>query len=91
MYDMFGEYEEVVRSGAGAKTLSEKDPTSSCVFNHEGLPMARTKAGNLELSEDDGGLHMRASNLNGNQSVRPRRGRRRSRTACSTRCRSPSA
>jgi HK97 family phage prohead protease len=68
MYDMFGEYEEVVRSGAGAKTLSE-NPDVVLVFNHAGLPMARTKAGNLELSEDDGGLHMRASNLNGNQSV----------------------
>lgn len=68
MHDMFGEYEEVVRSGAGSKTLSE-NPDVVLVFNHTGLPMARTKAGNLELSEDDGGLHMRATNLNGNQSV----------------------
>jgi Escherichia/Staphylococcus phage prohead protease len=68
MYDMFGEYEEVVRSGSGAKTLSE-NPDVVLVFNHAGFPMARTKAGNLQLSEDPEGLHMRASDLNGNISV----------------------
>lgn len=68
MYDMFGEYEEVVRAGAGAKTLSE-NPDVTLVFNHTGLPIARTKAGNLELSEDDHGLHMRAPSLNGDISL----------------------
>lgn len=68
MFDMFGEYEEVVRSGAGAKTLSE-NPDVVLVFNHAGMPMARTKAGNLHLSEDDHGLHMRAPDLNGDLSV----------------------
>lgn len=68
MFDMFGEYEEVVRSGAGAKTLSE-NPDVVLVFNHAGMPMARTKAGNLELSEDEQGLHMRAPELNGELSV----------------------
>jgi HK97 family phage prohead protease len=68
MWDMFGEYEEVVRQGAGAKTLSE-NPDVVLVFNHAGMPMARTKAGNLTLSEDSTGLHMRAPELNGEQSV----------------------
>ena len=68
MFDMFGEYEEVVRAGAGAKTLSE-NPDVVLVFNHAGMPMARTKAGNLELSEDEHGLHMRAPELNGDLSV----------------------
>jgi len=68
MYDMWGDYEEVVRKGAGAKTLSE-DPDVVLVFNHAGIPMARTKAGNLTLSEDDHGLHMNAPQLNGAQSV----------------------
>ncbi len=68
MFDAFGEYEEVVRAGSGAKTLSE-NPDVVLVFNHAGMPMARTKAGNLELSEDEHGLHMRAPDLNGNLSV----------------------
>lgn len=68
MFDMFGEYTEVVRAGAGAKTLSE-NPDVVLVFNHAGMPMARTKAGNLALSEDETGLHMRASDLNGQLSV----------------------
>lgn len=68
MYDWYGEYEEVVRAGAGAKTLSE-DPDVVLVFNHAGMPMARTKAGNLQLSEDDHGLHMLAPDLNGDLSI----------------------
>lgn len=68
MYDWYGEYEEVVRAAAGAKTLSE-DPDVVLVFNHAGMPMARTKAGNLTLSEDDHGLHMLAPELNGELSI----------------------
>ncbi len=68
MWDYYGEYEEVVAAGAGAKTLSEK-PDVVLVFNHAGMPMARTIAGNLELSEDSEGLHMLATNLNGKLSV----------------------
>lgn len=68
MYDMFGDYEEVVRKGSGSKTLSE-NPDVVLVFNHAGMPMARTKAGNLTLSEDDHGLFMNAPLLNGDQSI----------------------
>ena len=60
MYDMFGPYNEVVRGGAGKKTLSEK-PQVQWLLNHEGLSMAYTKAGTLRLAEDDHGLEAVAS------------------------------
>ena len=68
MRDSFGDYEETVRIGAGAKTLSE-NPDVVFVFNHDGLPMARTKAGNLLLAEDSTGLHVSAPMLNGSVSL----------------------
>lgn len=68
MQDWYGPYEEQVCAGAGAKTLSE-NPDVVLVFNHAGMPMARTKAGNLDLSEDPHGLHMRAPELNGQLSI----------------------
>lgn len=60
MYDMFGVYQEVVRQGAGAKTLSE-NPLVQLLENHTGLSMAYTKAGTLKLSEDTTGLHWLAT------------------------------
>lgn len=68
MWDWYGEYAEVVRTGAGAKTLSE-NPDVVLVFNHAGMPLARTKATSLLLSEDTTGLHMRAPSLNGERDV----------------------
>jgi HK97 family phage prohead protease len=59
MWDMFGAYTEVVRSGAFAKTLTEQ-PHVQLLLNHGGLSMAYTKAGSLMLAEDERGLHMRA-------------------------------
>ncbi|WP_433252886.1 HK97 family phage prohead protease [Streptosporangium sp. CA-135522] len=59
MYDMYGAYTEVIRGGAFTKTLSE-NPQVQLLLNHKGLSMAYTKAGTLVLSEDAGGLHMRA-------------------------------
>lgn len=56
MYDMFGEYEEVVRSGAFTKTLSDGADVAY-LANHGGLTMARTKNGTLHLSEDSTGLN----------------------------------
>lgn len=41
------------------KTLREK-PDVMLLINHEGMPLARTKSGTLELSVDDGGLKVRA-------------------------------
>lgn len=59
MWDMFGSYTEVVRAGAFTKTLSET-PSVQLLLNHGGLSMAATKAGSLQLSEDETGLHMEA-------------------------------
>lgn len=55
MWDWLGSYTEVVRAGAGKKTLSE-DPQVQLLLNHTGLSMAYTKAGTLRLSEDQTGL-----------------------------------
>lgn len=41
------------------KTLREK-PDVMLLINHEGMPLARTKSGTLELSVDDHGLKVRA-------------------------------
>lgn len=59
MYDLFGPYTEVVRSGAFKKTLSESADVPFLV-NHEGLTLARTKSGTLRLAEDSTGLHTEA-------------------------------
>jgi HK97 family phage prohead protease len=60
MFDWLGEYTEVVRQGAGSKTLSES-PQVQLLENHSGLSMAYTKAGTLKLSEDSTGLHWLAT------------------------------
>lgn len=59
MYDMFGPYSEVIRSGAFTRTLNA-NPQVQLLLNHEGLSMAYTKAGTLQLAEDSTGLHMTA-------------------------------
>lgn len=53
-YDM-GWYVEEVAPTACDKTLREK-PDVVLLVNHEGLPLARTKAGDLDLSADSTGL-----------------------------------
>lgn len=55
MFDMFGPYTEVVRSGAFAKTIGEGADVAY-LANHEGLTMARSTNGTLRLSEDTQGL-----------------------------------
>lgn len=55
MYDMFGEYEEVMRNGAAKSTIAQGCDTAF-LLNHEGMTLARTKPGTLQLSEDDFGL-----------------------------------
>jgi HK97 family phage prohead protease len=57
--DMHGEYSEVVRPGAFTRSLAA-DPDVPLLLNHEGLPLARTKARTLHLSEDSRGLHVSA-------------------------------
>jgi HK97 family phage prohead protease len=48
--DWLGEYTEVIRSGAFKRSLDHKDDVR-LLLNHEGLPLARTKSGTLELRE----------------------------------------
>lgn len=55
MWDMFGEYEENVAPGAGAKSLAA-GPDVAFLINHGGVTMARTISGTLQLSEDSIGL-----------------------------------
>lgn len=55
MYDWAGPYMEVARQGMCAKTIAEGCDTAF-LANHQGLTMARTKAGTLKLSEDSTGL-----------------------------------
>lgn len=56
MWDMFGEYDEVVSQGAFDETLS-KNPDVAYLVNHRGVTMARTVNGSLELKADGKGLH----------------------------------
>lgn len=55
MFDMFGEYEEIVSRDAFAKTLAA-NPDVAFLLNHRGMTMARTQAGTLELRMTDQGL-----------------------------------
>lgn len=55
MYDMFGEYSELVSPGAFDVTLS-KNPDVAFLINHRGVTMARTTNGSLELEADQKGL-----------------------------------
>jgi hypothetical protein len=59
MHDWLGPYDELVQSGAFKKTLSE-DCDVAFLVNHEGMTLARTKSGTLQLSEDNTGLHSQA-------------------------------
>ena len=55
MNDMAGPYPETVRSGAFAKTLA-RNPDVPFLVNHDGMTLARTKSGTLQLAEDSTGL-----------------------------------
>lgn len=59
MSDWLGDFTEVVRQGAFAKTLNEGADVPFLV-NHGGLTLARTKSGTMQLAEDDTGLHVEA-------------------------------
>ena len=69
MYDMFGEYSETISRGAFKKTLAERADVAF-LLNHEGLTMARTTNGTLELKEDETGLHVTATLDNQRSDVR---------------------
>ncbi len=57
--DSKGVYEETIKQGAFKKTLQEQDDVRFLV-NHDGIPLARTSSGTLELEEDDYGLFVKA-------------------------------
>ena len=52
-----GKFREKIAPGAFTDTLKTK-PDVRLLFNHDGMTLARTKAGTLELSEDDKGLRV---------------------------------
>ena len=58
-YDM-GWYTETVAPGAFSRTLG-RNPDVTLLVNHDGLPLARTGSGTLELAEDESGLYTRAT------------------------------
>lgn len=63
-YEMYGGpdkggWTEIVDKGAFKRTLGRK-PDVAFLLNHEGLTLARTKAGTLDLREDDTGLEAKA-------------------------------
>jgi HK97 family phage prohead protease len=57
--DSRGVYNETVNRGAFSKTLKEQDDVKFLI-NHDGIPLARTKSGTLELREDEHGLFVKA-------------------------------
>lgn len=57
-YDM-GWYTEQVAPGAFTRTLG-LSPDVRFLINHDGLPLARTKSGTLDLAQDTTGLHTRS-------------------------------
>lgn len=59
MYDMFGEYDEIVDQAAFNNTLARK-PDVAFLVNHSGVTMARTTSGSLLLSSDSQGLQTEA-------------------------------
>lgn len=59
MWDMFGEYTEIVDAAAFDQTLAA-NPDVVFLLNHAGLAMARTTNGSLELSVDEEGLQTTA-------------------------------
>ena len=54
-----GGFREKIAPGAFTKTLKEADVRF--LINHDGLPLARTKSGTLDLKEDDRGLRIEAA------------------------------
>lgn len=63
-YDMYGGpdkggWTEFIDPGAFKRTLAQK-PDVAFLVNHEGMTLARTKAGTLTLAEDEVGLEVKA-------------------------------
>ena len=59
VYDAFGKFTERLAPGAFTRTLKD-NPDVMLLVNHQGLPLARTKSGTLQLSQDNVGLRVSA-------------------------------
>jgi HK97 family phage prohead protease len=59
MQDYLGDYTEVIRAGAFARSLAAGADVPFKV-NHDGITLARTKSGTMRLAEDSTGLHVEA-------------------------------
>lgn len=59
VHDAFGEFTETMKPGVVSKLL-EKGTDTRFLFNHQGLPLARTTAGTLNLEDTPKGLSFRA-------------------------------
>jgi HK97 family phage prohead protease len=59
LVDRLGEYTETIRSGSFKDTLAA-NANVVLLMNHTGMPLARTGAGTLRLSEDATGLYVEA-------------------------------
>lgn len=59
MEDWLGPWTERVAQGAFKRTLAD-NPDVNFLINHEGMALARTKSGTLQLAEDSHGLHVEA-------------------------------
>lgn len=67
-----GSFTETVSKGAFRRGLNASPgPNVMLLVNHEGLPLARTTSGNLHLSEDEHGLHVRAEREREDPDVKP--------------------
>lgn len=54
--DIGGYFREVIAPGAFTEAIGRDDVVF--LINHEGLPLARTRSGTLQLTQDDTGLRM---------------------------------
>jgi len=55
-----GGWREHIMPGAFAKTLDEQLDAMFLLFDHDGLPLAGTRNGSMDLEEDDEGLRVEA-------------------------------
>lgn len=58
-YEVAGLFTETIGSGATRKSIQERDDVR-LLINHDGIPLARTKSGTLQLASDEVGLLMDA-------------------------------
>lgn len=66
--DLFGPFTEVIQEGAFRDSLA-RGADVPFKLNHEGMTLARTKSGTMQLSEDTHGLHVEAKLDPGNPQV----------------------